>query len=199
MEVHGRARFAEFELDLDAGELRRRGVPVPIPDQPLRVLEVLVEHAGVIVSREQLRDRLWAADTFVDFEHGLNAAVKRLRDVLGDSADRPRFVETVPKRGYRFVAPVDGLRRPDAEPAGLAADPVPRPAESGQPATLAPRGARSRWAVAVFAAVALAAAVVAFWLIPRTVPTSELPATLRRLTFDPGLQTDPAFSPDGKL
>jgi len=114
-----RARFAEFELDLGSGELRRRGVPVSIPDQPLRVLEVLVEHAGIVVSRERLRARLWPAETFVDFEHGLNAAVKRLRDALGDSADHPRFMETVPKRGYRFVAPVEGLPPPRA-----AEDPV---------------------------------------------------------------------------
>ena len=79
-----RARFGDFELDLDAGQLRRHGVPVPIPEQPLRILELLVERAGEQVSREQLRARLWPADTFVDFEHGLNAAVKRLRDVLCD-------------------------------------------------------------------------------------------------------------------
>jgi DNA-binding winged helix-turn-helix (wHTH) protein len=114
--AHGaRARFAEFELDLGAGELRRGGVHVAIPEQPLRVLELLVEHAGVVVSREQFRARLWPADTFVDFEHGLNAAVKRLRDVLGDSADHPRFIETVPKRGYRFITPVEGLE-PSASP-----------------------------------------------------------------------------------
>jgi DNA-binding winged helix-turn-helix (wHTH) protein len=96
-----RARFAEFELDLRTGELRRRGLLVAVPEQPLRVLELLVRHAGEVVSRDRLRARLWPADTFVDFEHGLNAAVKRLRDILGDAADRPRFVETVPKRGYR--------------------------------------------------------------------------------------------------
>ncbi len=99
-------RFGDYELHIDAGELQRGGHRVPLPEQPLRLLEVLLEHPGVLVSREQLRERLWTADTFVDFEHGLNAAVKRLRDALGDSAEAPQFIETVPKRGYRFIAPV---------------------------------------------------------------------------------------------
>src|SRR4029453_12414748 len=96
-------------LNIDAGDLRKGGARVPLPEQPLRLLEVLVEHPGQVVSRDQLRERLWAADTFVDFEHGLNAAVKRLRDALGDSAERPRFIETVPRRGYRFIAPGETL------------------------------------------------------------------------------------------
>jgi DNA-binding winged helix-turn-helix (wHTH) protein len=111
--------------DLQTGELRRRGILVAVPEQPLRVLELLVRHAGEVVSRDQLRARLWPADTFVDFEHGLNAAVKRLRDVLGDAADRPRFVETVPKRGYRFVAPVEGLEPYLAAPDGSSLARVP--------------------------------------------------------------------------
>jgi DNA-binding winged helix-turn-helix (wHTH) protein len=102
----GSVRFGEFELDLRSGELFRTRLRVPLPEQPLRLLELLVEQAGAVVSREDLRARLWPADTFVDFEHGLNAAVKRLRGALRDSADNPRFIQTVPKRGYRFIAPV---------------------------------------------------------------------------------------------
>src|SRR5262245_58935172 len=117
-----RARFGNFELDIGAGELRCDGVRVPVPEQPLRLLEILVEHAGLVVSRDQLRDRLWASDTFVDFEHGLNAAVKRLRDVLGDSAETPRFVETMPRRGYRLIAPVE---RGDPVPVPVSAPPSP--------------------------------------------------------------------------
>jgi Tol biopolymer transport system component/DNA-binding winged helix-turn-helix (wHTH) protein len=177
----GRVRFAEFELDLDVGELRRRGVPVSIPDQPLRVLELLVEHAGSVVSREQLRARLWPADTFVDFEHGLNAAVKRLRDALGDSADRPRFIETVPKRGYRFVAPVEGLAPPPS-----AEDPV------------RPRGTRRR-ILAAAAALAVVVAGIGGWRLLRPTPTPEPLSRLRRLTFDSGLQTEPTVSRDGTL
>ena len=99
-------RFGAFELDLRSGELRKNGLLVGLQDQPLQVLSVLLERLGELVTREELRERLWPADTFVDFEHGLNVAVKRLRDVLGDSAEAPRFVETVPRRGYRFVAAV---------------------------------------------------------------------------------------------
>ena len=99
-------RFGVFELDLKAGELRRNGMKIKLQDQPFQVLAQLLEKPGDIVTREDLRKRLWPADTFVDFDHSLNAAVKRLRDALGDSAENPRFVETVARRGYRFLAPV---------------------------------------------------------------------------------------------
>jgi len=102
-------RFGTFELDLRSGELRKNGSRVSVQDQPLQILSLLLERPGELVTREELRQRLWPADTFVDFEHGLNAAVKRLRDALGDSAEIPRFVETAPRRGYRFVARVDGV------------------------------------------------------------------------------------------
>jgi Tol biopolymer transport system component/DNA-binding winged helix-turn-helix (wHTH) protein len=182
-----RARFAEFELDLGAGELRRRGVLVAIPEQPLRVLELLVERAGVVVSRDQLRARLWPADTFVDFEHGLNAAVKRLRDVLGDSAERPRFIDTVPKRGYRFIAPVEGL-----EPSAPLTEAVPRTAPAPPPAR------RRRWLPGLIAGILLACAVGAVWWRNRPPELRDERGSLRRLTFDAGLQTDPTFSPDGR-
>jgi TolB-like protein/Flp pilus assembly protein TadD len=104
-------RFGEFELDEVARELRRGGAPVPLQDQPFRVLTVLLASAGEVVTREQLRQDLWPDDVFVDFEHGLNTAVRRLREVLGDTADHPRFIETLPRRGYRFIAPVERIRR----------------------------------------------------------------------------------------
>jgi Tol biopolymer transport system component/DNA-binding winged helix-turn-helix (wHTH) protein len=100
--------FGPFEVNLRAGELRRNGSKVRLQEQPFQVLAMLLERPGDIVTREELRNRLWPADTFVDFDHGLNAAVKRLRDALGDSAENPRFVETLARRGYRFVAPVVG-------------------------------------------------------------------------------------------
>lgn len=99
-------RFGVFELDLHAGELRRSGMKVKLQEQPFQVLALLLEKPGDVVTREDLRNRLWPADTFVDFDHSLNAAIKRLRDALGDSAENPRFVETVARRGYRFLAPV---------------------------------------------------------------------------------------------
>src|SRR4029434_4677982 len=87
--------------------LRRSGLKVKLQDQPLQVLTALLEHPGEVVTREELRNKLWPADTFVDFDHSLNAAIKRLRDALGESADSPTFVETVARRGYRFIAPVN--------------------------------------------------------------------------------------------
>jgi len=99
--------FSIFELDLRAGELRRNGSRIRLQEQPFQVLLSLLERPGEVISREELRSKLWPADTFVDFDHSLNAAVRRLRDALGDSADTPRFVETVAPRGYRFIAPIN--------------------------------------------------------------------------------------------
>ncbi|MFZ3333479.1 MAG: winged helix-turn-helix domain-containing protein [Candidatus Acidiferrales bacterium] len=98
--------FGLFEADLRSGELRKHGVRLKLQDQPFQVLALLLEHAGDVVTREELRQRLWPADTFVDFDTGLNSAVKKLRDVLADSADEPRYIETIPRRGYRFIAPL---------------------------------------------------------------------------------------------
>ena len=101
-------RFGVYEVDPRAGELRRNGVKVKIQEQPFQVLALLLERPGEVVTREELKRRLWPGDTFVDFDHSLNAAIKRLRDALQDSADNPRFVETLARRGYRFLAPVTG-------------------------------------------------------------------------------------------
>src|ERR1700748_3290753 len=99
-------RFGVFEIDARTGELRRNGQSIKLREQPSRILLILVEHAGELVTREELRQRLWPSDTFVDFDHSLNSAVMKLREALGDSADRPLYIETVPKKGYRFLAPV---------------------------------------------------------------------------------------------
>src|SRR5579863_10769315 len=103
-------RFAVFEFDIETGELRKHGLRIKLQGQPISVLAILIEHAGETVTRDELQKRLWPVDTYVDFEHSLNAAVKRLRAALGDSADAPRFVETLPRQGYRFIAP---LNRPE--------------------------------------------------------------------------------------
>jgi DNA-binding winged helix-turn-helix (wHTH) protein len=100
-------RFANFEVDLRAGELRREGSRVRLQEQPFLLLTVLLESAGEVVTREELRKRLWAEDTFVDFDHRLAVAVSKLRDALRDSADKPTFVETVGRRGYRFLGHVE--------------------------------------------------------------------------------------------
>lgn len=102
-----RARFGQYEVELSSGDLRRSGVPVRIQEHPLQVLRLLLEAEGRVVTREQLQGVLWPEDTFVDFEHGVNTAVKKLRRVLGDTVENPQFIETLPKFGYRFIAPVE--------------------------------------------------------------------------------------------
>jgi cholera toxin transcriptional activator len=102
----GIARFGVFEVDLEARELRKQGRRMRLQDQPFAILTLLLERAGSVVSREELRERLWPADTFVDFDHSLNTAVNKIREVLGDSASSPRFVETAARRGYRFLGEV---------------------------------------------------------------------------------------------
>jgi cholera toxin transcriptional activator len=99
-------RFGVFELNLDASELRKNGAKLRLQEQPFQVLVLLVERAGNVVTREDLRRKLWPSDTFVDFDHSLNTAVNKLRETLGDSASSPRYIETVARRGYRFIAPL---------------------------------------------------------------------------------------------
>jgi len=141
-QVHkGVVRFGVFEVNLRSGELRKHGLRLRLPGQPLKILTILLEQPGEVVTREQIQKSLWPDDTFVDFEHGLNSAIKKLRDTLGDSADQPRYIETVPRRGYRFIAPV-ALSEPAPATEFLAAAPVetegPRTTAQGQ--SLAPAG-----------------------------------------------------------
>jgi DNA-binding winged helix-turn-helix (wHTH) protein len=100
-------RFDKFELDVSAGELRKQGVKVRLQGQPLQVLEILLRRAGELVTREEIRTQIWKADTFVDFDHSLHNSIARLREVLGDSAEHPRYIETLPRRGYRFIRRVE--------------------------------------------------------------------------------------------
>src|SRR5579871_6262621 len=106
-------RFDAFELDSGSGELRRRGDRVKLPPQPFRVLELLVRRGGEVVTRAQIREQIWT-DSFVDFEQGLNFCIRQIREALGDTAEAPRFIETLPRRGYRFLVPVE--TPPAAEP-----------------------------------------------------------------------------------
>jgi DNA-binding winged helix-turn-helix (wHTH) protein len=100
-------RFGVFEVDLRARELRKQGVKIKLQEQPFQVLVLLLQHAPELVTREELKDKLWPADTFVDFDQGVNKAIRKIREALGDSADNPRFIETLPRLGYRFIYPVD--------------------------------------------------------------------------------------------
>ena len=180
-------RFGVFELDLRVGELRKSGVRLTLQQQPLLLLSVLLEKPGELVTREELRKRLWPEDTFVDFEHGLNATVRRLRDTLGDSAESPRFVETIPRRGYRFIAPTNLLAAPTAR--------TERPRDRLRP----------RW---VWASIAVGGALVlGVWGLVR-VSVRQASATavsvrgaagpLMRLTTGSDLNTEPTVSPDGE-
>src|SRR6202051_4791583 len=100
------ARFGVFEIDLSAGELRKSGVKLRLQEQPFQVLALLLERTGEVVTREELQQKLWPSDTFVDFDHSLNTAINKVREALGDSASSPRYVETLARRGYRFIAPL---------------------------------------------------------------------------------------------
>lgn len=163
-------RFGVFEADLKAGELRKHGLRLKLSEQPFQILAMLLVKPGEIVSREELRERLWPSDTFVDFDHGLNNAVMRLREVLGDSSEHPRFIETLPRRGYRFIAPVERMDENAAagaaqqEPGAMAsaadsgfAKPtraVPPPVEGSMPLPPHGRFSFSRIAMLVLAVLA---------------------------------------------
>ena len=109
--------FAEFQLDPRAGELFRSGQKVKIQERPFQVLSILLQHAGELVTREELRQRIWPADTFVDFDHSVAVAVSKVREALRDSAEKPRFIETVGRRGYRFLPPPETPEPPPETPA----------------------------------------------------------------------------------
>jgi DNA-binding winged helix-turn-helix (wHTH) protein/tetratricopeptide (TPR) repeat protein len=119
-----RPRFGAFEVDLRSGEVYKHGIHLKLQDQPFQVLALLLEHPGEVVTRDELRQKLWPANTFVDFDTGLNSAIKKLRDVLGDSAEEPRYIETLPRRGYRFIAHVENGDLPASAAAKIHVAPV---------------------------------------------------------------------------
>ena len=167
------ARFASFELNLGNGELRRDGVPLKLQPQPAKVLVVLVSRPGEVISREELAEKVWGSETFVDFERGLNFAVRQIRATLGDDADQPRFLETLPKRGYRFVAPVT-----NGSSNGT----------GGVPAEVAPPQERPRRWLVPLVAMVLAIPVLAtagYFAWSRSRPTiPDRPLVLAVLPFD---------------
>ena len=174
-DLHRILCFGSFEVDVVSGELRRQGLKIRLQDQPFRLLVLLLDHAGDVVTRENVRETLWPSDTHVDFDHSLNTAVRKLREALGDSAEAPRYVETIARRGYRFIAPVAALptaqvaHSADAAVASLLPSPAARPSTSAR-----------RLLVLAIVVVICAAALVAYWVIPRPGPTTQ---SGRRLTL----------------
>jgi Tol biopolymer transport system component/DNA-binding winged helix-turn-helix (wHTH) protein len=177
-------RFGAFEVNLRTGELRKSGVRIKLQEQPFKVLASLLEDPGEMVSREELRRRIWPEEEFGDFDHAVNLAVAKLRTALGDSAEQPRFVETLPRRGYRFIGEIASPA--PGTPLRASAEPV-RPTRSRFPLVIAA-------GLLVGLLFALAAVFVHRWSRPRPAPP-----TLTALPFTalPGLETSPAFSPDG--
>jgi Tol biopolymer transport system component/DNA-binding winged helix-turn-helix (wHTH) protein len=192
-ETNGVIRFGIFEADFRAGELRRNGAKIRLQEQPLQVLALLLAKPGELVTREELQSKLWPADTFVDFEHGLNAAVKRLRDALGDSADNPRFIETLARRGYRFIAPVNDPTATLKEPAQS-----PQPVQPAQPRQ-AVSHARSYWQIALATSLVLLFGIFGGWQAGHR-SAASIRLSERRLTANP--ENEPimsaALSPDGR-
>ncbi|MGD0579133.1 MAG: winged helix-turn-helix domain-containing protein, partial [Bryobacteraceae bacterium] len=180
--VPNTVRFGLFEADLGTGELHKRGRKVPLQDQPFQVLALLLRRHGEIVTREELQQALWPADTFVEFEHGVNTAIKKLRQALGDSAENPRFIETLPRKGYRFIAPVENL----AAPAPI---PVPAPVPAVR--------RRGWWWMLAGAGLVAVVAGCALWLLNRSgKATAAMPVPVP-LTAYPGRELGPSFSPEG--
>ncbi len=182
-------RFANFEVDVRAGELRKHGRRVRLQEQPLRILNMLLERPGELVTREELRLNLWPVDTFVDFDHGLNSAVARLRETLCDSADTPRFVETVPRKGYRFVGEVEEL-----EPAA-ASEPV---VQKAQPPKLSCIRSHGTWLAGLGIVALLTLILIKVRGHAAASREIALPAPeIVPLAGLAGYEVGPAFSPDG--
>jgi Tol biopolymer transport system component/DNA-binding winged helix-turn-helix (wHTH) protein len=180
---HRIVRFQDFEVHLDSGELYKSGHKVKLSGQPMHILTILLERPGHPVTRDEIQKRLWP-DTFVDVDHSLNAAVNRIREVLGDSAEKPRYIETLPRRGYRFICEVRGGSNAFAATAN-----TPSPSSA----------IRRRWVQV--ASVILAMATAAGWFVHRvSIPkSSRTQPIISRLTFEEGLQTGGTWSPDGRF
>jgi Tol biopolymer transport system component/DNA-binding winged helix-turn-helix (wHTH) protein len=202
-------RFGLFEVDAQKEELRRNGVPVKMREQPFRILVFLLEHSGELVTREDLRRVLWPADTYVDFDHSLNTAMMKLREALGDTADKPLYIETIPKRGYRFIAPVSsatgqqsGVASPDGEAAVRRANTDNVQTRQTELPVLSRRTRRIA-IVSGLVLLAVVASLVFLWkrhlLLPKRGSGEASPSFhISPVTSAPGMVIEPAISPDGR-
>ena len=199
-------RFGIFEADPQAGELRRNGLKVKLSGQPFQILAMLLERPGGVVTREELQKKLWPDGTFVDFDHSLNTAINKIREALGDSAENPCFVETLARRGYRFIAPVvkSGLPARDVAASRDASSQAGSPlsADTSLPTTLTPTqrvsGRKKRIALVVAGLLFLASVATLRWFNPPNRSATHS-LKLRRVTSDSGLTLDGVISPDGTL
>lgn len=188
-----RIAFESFEVDLRAGELRKNGRKLKLQPQPFRLLALLLQNPGEVVTRDELREELWPGQAFVDFEHGLAAAVNKVREVIGDSAEEPKYIETLPKRGYRFIGKI--------EPAPAEWLPAMSQNESSETArakaAVAPRDRWRRAAVGLLVITAAVGASAILWLRREPAVRRGAPLVVVPFTSFPGIQTAPSFSPDG--
>ncbi len=195
MNTARQVRFGTFEVEVQTGELRRSGVRIRLQEQPFKVLLMLLERPGELIAREELKQRLWTDSEFGDFDQGINVAIKKIRTALGDSSENPRFVETLSRRGYRFIAPVttDAVT-PEAEEVALTEKAV-------GPATAADKSRRWIWVAVAMAALITVIAVMPFLRQPREHSLGIVGAgnfRLAPLTSSMGWEMEPQFSPDGK-
>ena len=199
-------RFGPFELDVRSGELRRNGTTVRLQPQPLKVLLLLAGRPGDVVTREEIQTEIWPAGTFVDFEQSLNFCIRQIRAALRDDANAPRYVETLPRRGYRWVAgPVQPETAPVVVrewPRPLAPEPAQRPAEAGSgetPAAAPPRRMPAHWLVLGSLAALGLLALAALALRDRKPPPPQAPPVFQRVTFRRGAVSSARFGPDGQV
>jgi eukaryotic-like serine/threonine-protein kinase len=181
-------RFGAFEADLHAGEVRKSGSRIKLQEQPFKVLQILLEHPGILVTREELQTRIWPEETYGDFDHAVNVAVGKLRTALGDSADNPSYIETVPRRGYRFVAP---LESPPVEPT-----PPPPPLAVTDPTPARERPGNRLRAIAITAAIGAVMLLLGVWLGHKV--TGPRLVDFQRLTVRHGTVYSARFTPDGR-
>ncbi len=199
-------RFSIFEVDLAAGEMCKRGVPLPVQEKPFQILAHLLERPGEVVTREELQKRLWPNGTFVDFDKGLNTAVKKLRYALGDSPDKPVFIETIPRRGYRFIAPISGNGSlPDEPPAGEPIFPTATDrkessdsrSESGFRTIIQPVGIPKYWFLLLAVLFGSATVILVRYGRFGRLPALELQNTKITELTDNGKVREMAIAPDG--
>src|ERR1700722_602162 len=173
-------RFGSFELETESGELRKQGTRIKFQDQPLQILVLLLEHAGEVVTREQIQNKLWPPGTYVGYDNAINGAMRKLREALGDDSGNPRFIETFARRGYRFIGAIEAA-----------------PLSEQAPATPASRRSRRGLIAGVCGAIVVLAAAGTWLLLKPRLETKEVPLRPTPLTAASGWEFQPSLSPDG--